>query len=138
MSLRYICTGSEAFAPSGKATVGVVEARAGANAARAAIDPVIEAVNVTAIDAILVASDDDLYRNLLLLLVQLAVIADVIQVGLLVDLEIGVDAIIRHDRSKHRRRGGRGANQVADRDFGPVNAARDRRLDVSVVKIDLR
>src|ERR1700687_452802 len=61
-----------------QAALGVVEARAGANAAGAAIDPVIKAVNVPAIDVILVACDHDLYLDFLLLFVRLAVIADVI------------------------------------------------------------
>src|SRR5579883_2500912 len=119
-----------------EAAVGIVEASTGADRAGARIDPVVEALDMTAIGAIVAAARDDLDRDLLLLVVRRAVVAHIVHIGLFVDFNIGIDAVVRHDRSEQLRR--LHANQIAERDFGAADAPGDRRLHIGVVEVDLR
>ena len=70
------------------------EAGASADGARAGIDVVVEAFDGAVIDMAAIALDLQVHGNLLLLQPGLGVVADIVQIGLLVHLEIGIDAIV--------------------------------------------
>src|SRR5262249_17017342 len=80
--------------PWNETAIGILETRASADTAGAGVNPVIEAVNVTTINTPLTAAAHDVDRDLFLLQLRLAVIANVIQISLLIDFEIGIDSII--------------------------------------------
>ena len=80
-----------------QAVVGIVEAGAGADGARAGIDAVVEAFDDAVIDMAAVAFDLQIDGDFLLLVLGLGVVAHIVQVGLLVDFEIGIDAIVGDD-----------------------------------------
>ena len=85
--------------------VGVVEAGAGADGARAGADAIVEALDDALIDMAAVARQRQFDRDLLLLGLGIGMGMDALDIGLLVDIEIGIDAVIRHDaRSAAARR----------------------------------
>ena len=120
-----------------QAAVLIGEAGAGANGARAGVDAIVEAFDGAVIDMAAVALRPQIDRNLLLLGLGLGVVAYIVQIGLLVDLEIGIDAVVRDDGGQQRRRRGGAPDQIAQGDFGAADAAGDRRLDISVIDIQL-
>src|SRR5580704_5587125 len=108
----------------------VFEAGPRADRSRAAIDPVVEAFDVAAMDLSAVAVDDELDRDFLFFLLRLAVVVHGIEIGLLIDFEVGVNAVVRNNGGHERRWFGRRADEIAECDLGATDAPGDRRLEV--------
>src|SRR5580698_393128 len=110
--------------------VGIGETRTGPDCAGAGIDPVVEALDIAAIDVSAVAPDNELHRNLLLCVLRLTIAAHIVEISLFIDFEIGVDAVLGHDGGEQRRRRRRRTDEIAERDLGAADAAGDRRFDI--------
>src|SRR5690606_20412188 len=114
-------------------TIGILELGAGAYRAAADIDPIVERVNVTAIRRLAVP-ERQLHRDHAFGRVAGGVAANAAEVGLLVDLEVGVHLGVGDDRGQERGAGPR-LHEIAERDLDTTDPAGDRGLDIGVVEI---
>src|SRR5207302_4450337 len=89
------------------------------------IDAIVEAVDRALKDPAIVALQRELNRDAALILATGRRAANALDIGLLIDLEIGVDGLVGDDRGQKGRAGAR-LDKIAERDLGTARAPGDR------------